>query len=247
MAGTWGVARALLGAALAGICVLAACDARSQNVEYWRKYQAMLEDRGLLRVERDPADVPYTRDDLVRDFHAIMLHKEHAKKDGDFVKNAAARRLKKLGAEVTIHVRGSTIDRTDREHIGDVVDRLGRVTGVRLVESAEDPMIRLMILTREERLSFARAAAADPRWRFIAQNVANDLGRAVCGTYYSRDRQRPGRVDYIILIPAEVQGVLRRSCIEEELGADLRARRRFRPGAAVHLQRRCRVRPDDAA
>jgi hypothetical protein len=111
------------------------------------------------------------------------------------------------------------------EHISDFMDRLNRVTGVRLVESEQDPVIRLMILTREERLALSEKAARSPRWDFIAKNVANDLGRAVCGTYYSRNRQEPGRVDYIIVIPAEVGGILRRSCIEEELGQT------FGPGA----------------
>src|SRR5699024_4716225 len=151
-------------------------------------------------------------------FRAIMLTREYAKKEGDFVKNAAPRRLKKLPREVRIDIRGATIDATDLEHIHGFMDRLRHVTGVRLVESGRDPMIRMMILTRDERLAFARHAAASPRWGFIAKNVANDLGSAVCGTYYSRSRRVPGRVDYIIVIPAEVQGVLRRSCIEEELG-----------------------------
>lgn len=227
MAAGWGVTRALLGAALAGFCMLAAFDvqAQVQTAEYWRKYQAMLTDKGLLRAERDPVDAPYTNEDLVRDFRAIMLQREYAKDDGDFVKNAAPRRLKKLDSEVRIDIRGATIDATDMEHIRDLMDRLGRVTGVRLVESAGDPTIRLMILTREERLSFARHAARSPRWDFIAKNVANDLGSAVCGTYYSRDRRDRNRVDYIIVIPAEVTGILRRSCIEEEMGQT------FGPGA----------------
>lgn len=225
MAGTWGGFRALLGAALAGTIVLAGCDAKSQSVEYWKKYQAMLTGKGKLRADRAPADAPYSNADLVRDFRAIMLQREHARKGGDFVKNAAPRRLKKLDAEVRVDITGQTIDAVDMENIRDAMGRLGRVTGVSLVESGDDPMIRLMILTREERLAFSRYAAKSPRWDFIAQNVANDLGKAVCGTYYSRDRQRPGRVDYIIVIPAEVRGILRRSCIEEELGQT------FGPGA----------------
>lgn len=222
-----GKARALLGAALAGACILMAGtgQAGEQTTEYWRKYQAMLTGKGLLKADRDPAYAPYTNADLVRNFHAIMLHREHANVGGNFVKNGAPRRLKKLETDVRMTISGSTLDAKDREHIYDAMNRLGRATGVRMTESGVDPMIRLMILTREERLAFSRQAADDPRWHFIAQNVANDLGRAVCGTYYSRDRQRPGRVDYIIVIPAEVQGILRRSCIEEELG------QAFGPGA----------------
>ncbi|HET7409742.1 MAG TPA: DUF2927 domain-containing protein [Paracoccaceae bacterium] len=227
MAAGWGATRALLGAALAGFCVLSAWNvqAQVQTAEYWRKYQAMLTDKGLLRAERDPVDVTYSKEDLVRDFRAIMLTREYAKKAGDFVKNAAPRRLKKLDSVVRIDIRGKTITDTDMKHIRDFMDRLNRVTGVRMVESEEDPMIRLMILTREERLAFARHAARSPRWDFIAKNVANDLGSAVCGTYYSRDRQDRNRIDYIIVIPAEVTGILRRSCIEEELGQT------FGPGA----------------
>ena len=222
-----GVSRALLGAALAGFCMLATVEveAQVQTAEYWRKYQAMLTDKGLLRDERDPVDVPYTNKDLVRDFHAIMLQREYAKEGGDFIKNAAPRRLKKLDSEVRIDIRGGTVDPTDMEHIRDLMDRLNRVTGVSLVESAEDPTIRLMILTRQERLAFARHVSRSPRWDFIAKNVANDLGSAVCGTYYSRDRRDRNRVDYIVVIPAEVTGILRRSCIEEELGQT------FGPGA----------------
>lgn len=225
MAGIRGVGRALLGAALAGICVFAGGDAWSQDAAYWQKYEAMLTSKGLMRTERDPADAPYSNADLVRDFHAIMLHKEHARRGGDFVKNAARRPLKKLEPEVGIAISGRTIDAADMANIRGVMDRLHRVTGVRLVESGADPTIRLMILTREERLAFARKAAEDPRWSFIAQNVANDLGRAVCGTYYSRDRKQPGRYDYIVVIPAEVGGLLRQSCLEEELG------QAFGPGA----------------
>ncbi len=225
MGETGGIGRALLGAVLVGAVVLTGYDARSQTAEYWRKYEAMLTDKGKLRADRAPADAPYSNADLVRDFQAIMLHREHARKGGDFVKDAAARRLKKLAPEVRIDIRGSTVDDADMANIRDLMGRLGRVTGVHMVESPEDPTIRLMILTQEERLAFARYAAQSPRWKFISQNVANGLGRAVCGTYYSRDRQRPGRVDYIIVIPAEVHGILRRSCIEEEMGQT------FGPGA----------------
>lgn len=225
MANKGGACRAVLAAALMGMVTLAGCDAMSQSIEYWRKYQAMLTEQGKLRADRAPADAPYSNQDLVRHFQAIMLHREHAKSGGDFVKNAAPRRLKKLDAEVRIDLRGETINGEDVANIRDAMGRLSRVTGVRLVESHEDPTIRLMILTREERLAFARHAERSPRWKFIAQNVANDLGKAVCGTYYSRDRAQPGRIDYIIVIPAEVRGILRRSCIEEELG------QAFGPGA----------------
>ena len=225
MAGTGGWGRSLLGVAAAGFFVLSVCDAQSQGSAYWDKYQAMLTGKGLMRADRDPADAPYTNDDLVRSFHAIMLHREHARQGVDFVKNGAPRTLKKLDSEVRISISGGTVDATDMANIRGLMDRLRRVTGVNITESRDDPMIRLMILTADERQEFSRKAAASPRWNFIAQNVANDLGRAVCGTYYSRDRQRPGRFDYIVVIPAEVSGLLRQSCIEEELGQT------FGPGA----------------
>ena len=236
-----GLDRALLGAALVGAFVFAAGDAMSQtqNSAYWTKYEAMLAGKGLMRVERDPADAPYTNSDLVRDFSAIMLHREHTRSGAIFVKNGAQRPLKKLESEVRIAISGRTIDQTDLTQIRDMTDRLRRVTGVRLIESEDDPTIRLMILTREERQEFARQAAADPRWSFIAQNVANDLGKAVCGTYYTRDRNQPGAFDYIVVIPAEVKGLLRQSCIEEELGQT------FGPGADS-FQARPSIFNDDA-
>lgn len=220
-----GACRALLGAVLAGFVAFGACDAQSQGVEYWSKYQTMLTQQGKLRADRAPADAPYSNADLVRHFHAIMLHREHAKVGADFVKNGAPRKLKKLPSEVRIDIRGQTVTAQDRAQIGDAMDRLERATGVDLVESSRDPVIRLMILTGPERQAFARLAAGSSRWNFISQNVANDLGNAVCGTYYSRDRRDPGRIDYIIVIPAEVRGILRQSCIEEELG------QAFGPGA----------------
>lgn len=219
--------RALLVAALAGFCVFVSWDAQAQlqSAEYWRKYQAILTDKGLLRTERDPGDAPYTNEDLIRNFQAIMLQREYAKARGTFVKNASPRRLKKLPPVVRIEIMGETVDATDMEHVRDFTDRMKRVAGVTMVESSDDPTIRLMILTREERQAVARRAAQSPRWDFIAKNVANDLGSAVCGTYYSRDRRNRSRIDYIVVIPAEVTGILRRSCIEEELGQT------FGPGA----------------
>ena len=142
-----------------------------------------------------------------------------------FVKDAAPRRLKKMPGEVRVQLAGSTIDGEDRANIRDMMQRLTRVTGLRVVESDRDPVIQLMILTDQERRALGRKASASNRWSFMADHVATGLGSAVCTTYYSRDRSQPGRVDYLIVIPAEVTGLLRRSCIEEEMG------QAFGPGA----------------
>lgn len=220
-----GWVNALIGATLAGVSALSVGASQANDKAFWTKYEAMLTGKGLMRAERAPADAPYSKADLVREFQSIMLQNEHAQAGGMFVKFGAPRPLKKLDSEVSFSIAGRTIDGNDKANIRGFMDRMRRVTGVSLVESGHAPDVRLMILTKEERQEFAREAAADPRWSFIAQNVASDRGKAVCGTYYSRDPQQPEQFDYIVLIPAEVTGLLRQSCIEEELGHT------FGPGA----------------
>lgn len=219
------IGRALGVAAVAGLVAPVAL-AGGKTVQHWVKYEAALTSMGKLRTERDPADVPFSNADLVRDFRDIMLHRENGVKlDGEFVTDHAPRRLKKLPHVVPIRIFGTEIGAADRAELDDYFDRLEDVTGVSLVESDDDPIIRLMFLDDSERQALAKWAATNPRWHFIARNVANDLGNAVCATYYSRDHSMPGRYDYIIVIPAEVGGIVRQSCIEEEIG------QAFGPGA----------------
>lgn len=206
---------------LALIAGLAACspsvNARLSDTEVWRAYEKSLIAKGKLKTERAPADTPYSNETLIRSFREIMFFDEFIRDEDSYRAGRAERMLEKRTGPVRYSLWGQGVTERDRADLTDIATRVQRATGLDLIESARSSDIEVLILNQEERLSLAmkvRLAGA----LAMANDLENNLEGLVCAAYYFESEDAPELVDYTIIIPNELSGILRKSCIEEEFG-----------------------------
>lgn len=206
---------------LALIAGLAACspsvNARLSDTEVWRAYEKSLIAKGKLKTERAPADTPYSNEALIRSFREIMFFDEFIRDEDSYRAGRAERLLEKRTGPVRYSLWGQGVTERDRADLTDIATRVQRATGLTLIESARSSDIEVLILNEEERLSLAmkvRLAGA----LAMANDLENNLEGLVCAAYYFESEDAPELVDYTIIIPNELSGILRKSCIEEEFG-----------------------------
>ena len=207
--------------ALAILAGLAACsptaNARLTDADVWRAYEKSLISKGKLKTERAPIDTPYSNESLIRAFREIMFFDEFIRDEDSYRAGRAERLLEKRSGPVRYSLWGQGVTERDKADLTDIATRVQRATGLTLVESARSSDIEVLILNREERLSLAmkvRLAGA----LAMANDLENDLEGLVCAAYYFESEDAPELVDYTIIIPDELSGILRKSCIEEEFG-----------------------------
>ena len=195
----------------------AGCQPKAISPETWRAYEADLISDGLLRTDRAPADAPITNESLIRNFHEIIFFDEYVLDKGRYIRRHEKRTLEKLRGAPRLQIFGSTVTERDRVHIRDAVARIAAATGLEIVEVSEHPTIRLAILKHDERLALKRLLESTGAMPALAADLPG-LGDSICAAYSAEDVDTPGDLNYVIVIPAETGGVLRRSCVEEELG-----------------------------
>lgn len=212
------VLRLVLLAAIAG---LAACspsaNVRLSDTEVWKAYEKSLIAKGKLKTERAPIEAPYSNENLIRAFREIMFFDEFIRDEDSYRSGRAERLLEKRTGPVHYSLWGQGVTERDRADLTDIATRVQRATGLTLIETARSSDIEVLMLNREERLSLAmkvRLAGA----LAMANDLENDLEGLVCAAYYFESEDAPELVDYTIIIPDELSGILRKSCIEEEFG-----------------------------
>lgn len=203
------------------LIVVAACSSANTppmtDADVWRAYEASLVAKGKLKTARNPPEAPYTNEDLIRTFREIMFFDEFIRTDGAYRVGRAERRLEKREETVRYTIWGNGVTDTDRADLASMANRVTRATGLNLLESDTSADIEVLILNQTERLSLAmktRQAGAIA----MAVDLENNLEGLVCAAYYFESEDNPELVDYTIIIPDELSGILRRSCIEEEFG-----------------------------
>lgn len=198
--------------------LIAAAPAWAQtSAPEWAEYVRVQQAEGRMRTERNPADAPYSNADLIRDFREIMLYSEYVQQDGIYTPGRAAQPLEKRTGPVRLSIVGETLTRTDLVQINDVAARLSRVTGLQVSRDEANPNIQIMVLTRDEMLTEADRLEAVGE-EATAYELRHGLTDAICAAYSFGPLDHDGDQAYTIVIPAELTGILRQSCFEEELG-----------------------------
>ncbi|MEM7212673.1 MAG: DUF2927 domain-containing protein [Pseudomonadota bacterium] len=206
---------------LIAVLVLSACSTAPiyelSDAEVWRRYEASLIAKGKLKTDRTPLEAPYDNEDLIRAFREIMFFDEFVREDSVYRTGRAERLLEKRTGPVGYSIWGAGVTETDRADLAEIAGRIQRATGLDLYEDSSGSDIEVLLLNRSERLSLAmkvRLAGAEA----MAYDLENDLEGLVCAAYFFTSEEAPGIEDYTIIIPDELSGVLRKSCIEEEFG-----------------------------
>ncbi|QIE56107.1 DUF2927 domain-containing protein [Pikeienuella piscinae] len=213
--------RAVLPALLA---VLALCACAADQGASYREYAAMLAADGGLRSDTAPADAPFTNADLAMDFGRIALFREYRRDDdGRLVQELTPTRISRWTDPIRYQIVGAGATEADRAEYAMLARRIGALTGLDLAETSGAPNLSILILGPSERYAFIQALEEDgaaARLPLVLQ-WAGDVAYPCIGQV-GYDDAESGRISgAMIMIKAELDGMLRRSCIHEELAQTL--------------------------
>ncbi|MEM7746529.1 MAG: DUF2927 domain-containing protein [Paracoccaceae bacterium] len=183
----------------------------------WRFYEAEQRAAGRLRTERAPVDAQFSNEELLRAFREVMFFDEAVAEDVSYRTGRIERTLEKRRDPVRYAIFGAGVTPCDRNDVAEVAEIIAKATGLTLIEVSSEAEIEVMLLNRQELASLAgkvRQAGAEA----MANDLASGMEGLVCAAYLFPSEKKPGLADYTIVIPNEVSGILRKSCIEEEFG-----------------------------
>jgi len=202
---------------LVALVFVAGCDTRPSSRDY-AAYQAALRATGDLRVDKAPADVPYTPEDLVVNFERIALHHEADASVPGSEENWAANPLMRWEGPIYWRIFGEAATDDDRTEVRTLMRRLAELTGLQIEEAGIGVNFMILITKPSERAEFAKTLAAiNPAladtfrfWRRTPEVVC------VANNLYSAEDDNVIMAG-LVAIGSEVRGLLRRSCLHEEI------------------------------
>ncbi len=212
-----GFSAALRGFCVLGLALLAACAVRPTEEDYVA-YQVALRAMGDLRTERTPADAPFTRDDLIRNFERIALRHEADASVPASEANWQSNPLMRWEGPLNYRLLGSAATDEDRAEVRRLMHQISRLTGLEIIEADSELNFLILITTPSEREHYAeQLGRLNPAlkgtfdfWRRTASVicVANNL---FSGTEANRI------VAGLVAIGSETTGLLRKACLHEEI------------------------------
>lgn len=185
---------------------------------YYSTYESMLVQDGLLRTETAPADAPYTARDLVRNFERIALRKEANAAIAGGDGNSTTTALRRWEGSLRYRIDGSAASGADRAEIAQLMQRIATLTGLDVSESSTDPNFQIILTVPEERPRVGMNLAQSSRRFAVAFDYWQRDGRVVCIADREYDPSNSYRIARAIaVIGSETTGVLRKSCLHEEI------------------------------
>ena len=186
------------------------------DAHYWRQYAWIAQDEGLLRTDRNPADAPFSNEDLVRNIGVIMFQaEEHNKLTGRQFPGREVP-LHRMEGDVRFMI-GAGASPQDRTWVNGFVQRMRELTGLTIRESNNAPQIRIEFLDHDARLALGQELAGSDRWDFAGDTLLRGMPGLVCVAFETRKRDEKNS-SFLIVIRSELEGIMRRACIEEEVG-----------------------------
>jgi hypothetical protein len=197
--------------------------------EYYAALQYQMRLRGLIRGAEDSAAVPFSANALAQNFEAIALYDEYRPGQTGFRHSQTPSTLRRWAQPVRMSVEfGDTVPSAtraaDRAFITKYATRLSAASGHPIRMDSQNPNFLVLVVGEDDRPAFAnRLRQFVPG---ISENTVDsflDLPRSILCLVYafpgSRDNGAYDRA--IAVIRAEHPGLLRQSCIHEELAQGL--------------------------
>jgi len=211
---------------LALVLLLGACAAPGEAE--FAQWDADLRAAGKLRADRAPIDAPYSRRDLVDGFAKVGFGSEFEIVDGDYVA---------LGTDETAPLTRWTgpigyalygaVGAEDRRSLDDLAARLSRATGLRIAPRETAPNMMIFVLGAADREAVGTRFAGSDDYlplRPLFDAWAADPGWPCAAEFYFTPPHEPDGFSIyfaVIYIRAEVTGLSRRSCLEEEIAQSM--------------------------
>lgn len=194
--------------------------------QFYASIESDLTQSGRMRRDIAPADVPYSDDDLVRDFINVALHDEYVDLHGSFVRSEATAPLRRWEKPVRVAVMtgGSTPAEDvarDRANVAAFTQRLARLTGLDMhLGEGSDVNFLILFMNSAERTAFAaQVRNLYPDFAPAVMSALEDTPLdTFCTAYAFSDPGRPAIYSaVIVLIRAEHPPLTRLSCVHEEM------------------------------
>lgn len=188
--------------------------------------QSMLLQQGKLRQDYAPGDAAFGVPDLVLNFQDIALRREHAVRGGRLTNQSSTSTLSRWEKPVTIGLHfGASVPEAqrdaDRAEVAAFAAKLSNITGhpVR-VGAARNANLLMVFLDHDEQVSAAPELAqlypvpVIPTLPLLTAQSA----QVTCAAFsQTAGDDRPFFTASLILVKQELTGVMRKSCIQEEM------------------------------
>ena len=199
--------------------------------QYYAAAEAQIRARGGMRTEYFPADAPFTKEDLARNFMRIALFDEYSTVDGHYVLNETPSNLRRFDGPVIVRVVNgdTTSDAAAQFNTAQVARysrRLARITGhdIHFANDNERANMVVFFLNRESQPRVARQLAryvSAPPFE-VEEAFANSSPDLLCAAFSLSQKRTPDSYRAsIILIKSEHSEAQRDACIQEEMAQAL--------------------------
>lgn len=195
---------------------------------HFRKVEADLLTRGLLRTDGGGPDTPYGPRDLTENFVRIALYDEYVSTGGRLVAQETPSRLRRWQGPVRIGLRfGASVSETqrarDRASVATYAARLSRLTGLSIRLSDAAPNYWVYVVSEDERPGLGREWSAlfpglDPR---DLNPVTGMALSTFCMVLAISDGDSPVYSAALAVVRSELPDLLRLSCFHEEIAQGL--------------------------
>lgn len=214
------VLRCALAALLLG--ALAACSG-SVSRETYMKVTQNLGLSGKLRIDRAPADAPFTADDLATTFRSIAFSYEFQFRNGEIVHKRLDRPLKRWGGVIRYRLMGDGVTATDRRDVAELMAELTDLTGLIFRESQTGQDLLISIATPEgEDAVTSYLANAGLKKHHRRYKLWRRTPQWICGATLGRAASDRNRLVFShVFLSDTAKGRLRRSCLHEEITQSL--------------------------
>jgi hypothetical protein len=198
---------------------------------YYAATEAQIRAAGGMRTEYFPADAPFSKADIARDFMRIALFDEYRAVNGSYVAQETPSNLRRFDAPVLVRVingRSTSIAdaRFNLTAVSQYTRRLARITGhpIGIATDAQRANMVVFFLSQDEQPAIARQlgryVTAPPRE--VEDAFANSPRDVLCGAYSLSDERSPDSYRAsVILIKSEHSIAQRNACVQEEMAQAL--------------------------
>ncbi|MEM9139052.1 MAG: DUF2927 domain-containing protein [Pseudomonadota bacterium] len=219
--GSWRGLRRTVPLTLATL-LIAGCGG-SISRETYQSIAADLVAAGKLRTERAPADAPFTAADLTRTFQEIAFSFEFHFKDGKIVDERLEKPLHRWQGEIRYKIIGDAATAEDAAEVKRLTREIAGLTGLtfREVTGSHDMLISIASPGGAEEVSSYLGGRDMPVYQ-RRYNIWRDTPQWICGATLSGATDGSHRLVYAhVFLSSEVKGILRRSCLHEEIAQSL--------------------------
>ncbi len=201
-----------------------------QTAAYYAAIQARLRAQGLLRQDTNPSDAHFTTANLVENFERIALFDEYSIRNNEFVAGQTASTLRRWERPISIGLNfGPSVTKEQRAidtaAVRKFSQRLARITGLNIsMADARRSNFSILFLNKDEQRELTPTLTKRVKYLTpqIVTEIQNSPRSIFCVAYaVSEAGSNAGYKGAVILIKAEHSGLMRESCIQEEMAQAL--------------------------